>query len=156
MFQRTEVIHGTGRSTSLIQLEREASLQMTVEMNHADGTVFTVYAPQKRQSDGVITTQSDHAGKSLASLRIAFRLGIRMRRTRQDRIVALFHLLDGIRIVVPAARDRCISEQRRWLCRKDNPSRSHGDIPTVNDLGPVVEGVRIEGDVVAAAETNFS
>ena len=84
---------------------------MTVEMNDAYGTVFTIYAPQKRQGDRVIPAQSDHARKSLASLRVAFHLGIRMRWTRQDRIVALFHLLDGVRIVVPATRGRRISEQ---------------------------------------------
>lgn len=73
-----------GRQVSLIGAVRELlvggwrkrGLQMRVEVNDADGTVCTVNASEKWQSNGVVAAESDHTGKRCSLERWAFLVGV--------------------------------------------------------------------------------
>lgn len=58
---------------SWVRLE---DLQMAVEVDDADGAVFTVHAPEQGKRDGVVASQGDDPGKCLAGLGVAFLMGI--------------------------------------------------------------------------------
>lgn len=75
-------------------------------MDHAHGTVFSVYAAQKGQRDGVVAAEGDDARKSLAFLREAGLFGIGERRAREDYVVTFLDLLEGVGIVIPLMHQR--------------------------------------------------
>jgi hypothetical protein len=81
--------------------------QVAVKVNDADRSVGTIYAPQQRQGNGVVTAQGNDPWERLASLGEAFLLGIGRRISGQDVIVATLDLLQRVGIVVPAAGKTC-------------------------------------------------
>jgi hypothetical protein len=103
---------------------------MRVKVNDAHRAISTVDRPQQRQSDGMITAKGDDTGQGLAVLSRALLLGIRPGLTGEDAVVSLLDLVKGIGVVV----------------------RGNRDITAVEDGGPAVEGVGLEGHVVAAVQ----
>ena len=76
----------------------------------------------------------------------------------QQQVVTLFNLLKRISVVVPAhmtksasARSQSYSTSPRDV---ESNLRSHGNVTTINDLGPRIKGVRLEWDVVATTKSN--
>ena len=65
--------------------------------------------------------------------------------------MAFFDLLDGVSIVIP---ERLLVQ----MCRINTNGhvRCDGDISTIDDGGPAVEGISVEWDIVAAAESHFA
>ena len=112
---------------------------MAVEVDDRDLAVSAVNRPEKRKNDGVVAAESDDARVVLAVSRERHeRLaseGIiaegREGRTVEERLVAVLDLLDGVLVVV----------------------RSDGNVTAVDDLQAREEGVDLEGDVVAAVES---
>lgn len=99
------------------------ALQMAVEVNDADGTVFTVDAAQQRQGDGVVTAEGDDTRKRLALLGQTLHVRVGGRRTREDAVVALLDLLDGPGVVVPASP---LSEPRKYVSSMRLLTKSQG------------------------------
>ena len=75
---------------------------MRVKVNDGDWPVGSVDGPQQREGDGVVTPECDDARKRLALFCRTELLRIRLGSTRKDAIVALFDLVEGIRVVIPA------------------------------------------------------
>lgn len=65
--------------------------------------------------------------------------------------MAFLNLLDRVGIVVAIV----VISFLRWNYVWCN-ARRHGDIAAIQDFGPAVERVRVERDVVSAAETHFT
>jgi hypothetical protein len=99
----------------------------------------------------VVAAEGDDAGEGLAGFAYAGLLGGGGGAARQERVVAVFDLLQGVRVVVGG----------------------YGDVPAVEDFAPEVEGVGVEGSggglvvvvvwmgerglhVVSAAESEFA
>jgi hypothetical protein len=113
---------------------RPPGIKMRVKVNNRNWTISTIHRPQQRKRNRMITAQSNHTRQSLAMLAGTRGAGIGGRLTHQDAVVALFDLLDGPLVVVA----------RYW------------DVSAVDHCSPAVERVGVEGDVVAAAESDFA
>lgn len=65
--------------------------------------------------------------------------------------MAFLDLPNGVGVVVTAPSSASTSP-----CNGTIDVRSHGNIATVQHLGPAVERVRVEWNVVSTAETHFT
>lgn len=108
-------------------------VEVGVEVDDADGAVGAVHASQEREGDGVVASEGDDSRECLSILARPFLFRVRSRRAAQDGIVAFLNLFEGVGVVVGG----------------------DGDVAAVDHRGPAVEGVRLERDVVPAAETDF-
>ena len=124
---------------------------MAVKVDDSDWAVGTVHAAQQRQGDSVISSKGDDTGKSLA-LERRTRLGrVAGWVTHEESIVSLLDLLDGVLVVVSLLQSAsCLIANGRHDLRSD------GNVTAINHFGPAVERVRLERDVVSAAESDFA
>ncbi len=76
-------------------------VQVAVEVDDRDGAVGAVDGAQQRQGDGVVAAEGDDARERLAVLGWALLPGVRLGRAREDVIVPLFDLVEGVGVVVP-------------------------------------------------------
>lgn len=76
-------------------------VQVAVEVDDRDGPVGAVDGAQQRQGDGVVAAEGDDARERLAELGRARLLGVRLGRAREDVVVPLFDLVEGVGVVVP-------------------------------------------------------
>ena len=91
----------------------ESSLQVAVKVNDADRSIGFIDAPEKRQSDGVIASQSDDPRQSLPSLGNAFLACVGRWSAHQNAIMPFLDLLNRIGIVIPGlvlVEERALSE----------------------------------------------
>lgn len=65
--------------------------------------------------------------------------------------MAFFDLLDGVGVVVASILSALLVKEGR-----SGDVRCHGDVATVEHGGPAVEGIGVEGYIVAAAESHFA
>lgn len=131
---------------------------MAIEMNDGNRPIASIDASQQRQGNGMITPKRDDSRKGLAVLGRTCFIRCRCRLTSQDGVVSLFDLTKGVFIIIPSL---CIqSPQHARFLILDRPwcidSRRHRDISTVQNFGPAIERVRVQRNIVAAAETHFS
>ena len=118
---------------------RLPSVEVAVEMDNGNLTVGTVNGPQEGKDNCVVPAESDDTRVVLAirrerNKRLASEGVVAERRegrTVEERLVAVLDLLDGVLVVV----------------------RSDGNVTAVDDLEAREEGVDLEGDVVAAVES---
>lgn len=120
---------------------------MAVKVNHRDGAVGTVDGAEKGEGDGVVTTKSDETRERPALHGGASLVAIRGRAARQEVEVSLLDLMKGPGVVIAWGCQHAFTSLRGRVCL-----RCDGDVTTVEDSGPAVEGVRGEGHVVSAAE----
>ena len=80
---------------------RLPGVEVAVEVNHTDGPVGLVYGSEKREGDGVVTSESDEARERFAELRYTRFTGSGVGFAHQERVVPVFDLLESIRVVVP-------------------------------------------------------
>jgi hypothetical protein len=125
---------------------------MRVEVNDCDRTIRLIHAAEKRQSNSVVASERYHPRKRLAMLRDSKLFSISGRFTHENRIVAFFDLVDGPGIIVPIST----SELQTLPETGSHNSRRNRNITTIQYLCPRVERIRIERDVVSAAESKFS
>lgn len=69
-------------------------------MNHGDRTISTVDGAKQRQSDGVVSAQSNNTGQCLALDRRTSLVGIRSRGTRKNVEMAFLNLAESPCVVV--------------------------------------------------------
>jgi hypothetical protein len=96
----------------------ERGIQMGVEVDDRDGTVFAVDGAEEGECDGMVTSQSDQTRQCLAHLRRARLVGMCVWSAAQEQVVALLDLLERIGVVVPAntsAPILKIPETVRWF-----------------------------------------
>jgi hypothetical protein len=125
---------------------------MRVEVNNCDRAIRLVHAAEKRQGNGVVASERDHSRECLAMLRDPKLFSISGRLTHENRIVAFFNLVDSPGIIVPIST----SELQTLPGTGSHNSRRDRNITTIQYLRPRVERIRIERDVVSAAESKFS
>ena len=82
----------------------------------------------------MVASEGDQTRESAAGKGVAFLVGGGGRGAGEERMVARLNLREGVGVVVGG----------------------DGDVAAVQDGGPAVEGVGVEGDVVAAAEPEFA
>lgn len=93
----------------------------------------------------MITAQRDDAWKRPAILRWTFLIRIGLGLSRQQRIVTLFNLRDGDGIVIPGTISRVGQAPNFDL-------RGHRNVAAINHRGPTVEGIGIQGHVIASTK----
>lgn len=116
-----------------------------------------VDTPQQGEGDGVVTAEGDDARKCLASLGKTLLVGIGEGLAHQDAVVAFLDLLDGPGVVVSVVRQLSFTvspylHNGQWERKLKKNIRSNRNISTVNDPQLIVERVRLERHIVAAAE----
>lgn len=75
-------------------------LQVTVEMNHADGSISSINTPQKRKSNCVVTTEGNDSRQRPTIFRGTFSLRIGGGGAIQNAVVTLLDLLNCVGIVI--------------------------------------------------------
>lgn len=80
-------------------------------------------------------------------------MGVGERGPGEEGGVAFFYLVDGVGVVVAGEQG---FNGRDGSGHGGASLRCYGDISTIEDGGPAVEGVGVEGDIVAATESNFT
>jgi hypothetical protein len=138
---------------------------MAIKVNDADGTIVPIDTSQDRKDDRMITSEGDDSRKSLPLQTWTFLACIGVWFSGQDSIMTLFDLLDGPGVVV--AINIKLKQTVRELDLLSNSTcksheeesiniRSHRNIPTIQDPRPAVKRIRVQGDIVTAAETHSS
>ena len=74
---------------------------MGVEVDDADGSVFTVYGAEEREGNGVVTPEGNQTRKCLALLRWAGLVTMCEWSAAQEEVVALLDLLERVVVVIP-------------------------------------------------------
>ena len=105
-------------------------VEVGVEVDDGDGAVGARDGAEEGESDGVVAAKGDEAGEGFAGLGVPRQVGVGGWGARQEIVVALFNLPQCVGVVVGG----------------------DGYIATVEDSGPAVERIRIEGYIVAAVE----
>lgn len=118
---------------------------MAVEVNHRHGAIGTVDGAQQRQGDGVVTAEGDDTGESAALDGRASLVSVSGRRAGQEVEMTLLDLLQRPGVVISG----CVSLVNDLLADAVYDLRRDGDVTTVEDGGPAVEGVRGERHIVA-------
>lgn len=124
---------------------------MAVEMNYTDGSISSVYTPQKWKSNRVVSTEGNNSRQRLAGLRRAFFLRIGGWCAIQNAIVTLFDLVDRIGIVI-AQNHRQLRGQAQ--CHED--LRGHRNITTIENSCPTVEWVLVKRHIISPTEAHLS
>ena len=75
-------------------------VEVRVEVDDADGAIRFVDTAEEGQGDGMVAAEGDDAGKRLARLADARRVGSCGRRASEEHVVAIFDLLESIGVVV--------------------------------------------------------
>ena len=107
---------------------------MRIEVYNSNWAIGFVHAAQQGQRDRVVTPHGDHPGESLALLRQTRKTCICSGLTHENTVVSFFNLLNSPGGIV----------------------RGDWDIATVEHLGPAVERVGGERDVVTSAAKHGS
>lgn len=97
-------------------------------MNHSHRAIGLVDAPQQRQCDGMVSSQSNNTRQRLASPREPSLIGVGKRFAHEDAVVSSFDLLNRPFVVIGC----------------------HGDVAAVQDSQIAGERVRLEGHIVTA------
>lgn len=126
-------------------------VEMRIEMDYGDGPVGAVDGAQERQRDGVVPPERDHPRERLPALCWAGLLGVGRRRPREDAVVALLDLVEGVRIVVSGSSIRQRAALRHHG-RHGRYGRGHRDITAIQHGSPAVERVRVQRDIVSSAD----
>lgn len=84
---------------------------MRVEVNDGNGTIGLVHAPEQRESNGVVSAESDNSWESLAMLGNSWLFGIGCRLSHEDAVVALFDLVKSPLVVVSESHVRFALQQ---------------------------------------------
>lgn len=123
----------SGRLTVLTTKHlRLPRIQMRVEVDNSNRSVRRLHTSQDGENDGMVTTQRDNPGQRLPILRRPLLIRVRRGLAHKQLIMPALDLPDGKVVVIG----------------------SNGDIAAVEDFRPGVERVRVEGDVVSAAEAD--
>ena len=123
---------------------------MGVKVNDADGSVLAVDGAEKGECNGVVTSKRNQTRKCLALLRWARLVGVCVGRAAQEEVVALLDLLECVGVVIPNPNNQLSFPMLYIRLRL----RCNRNVTAVNNLGPGVERVRLEWDVVAATKSN--
>jgi hypothetical protein len=83
---------------------------MGVKVDDGDGSVLAVYGAEKRERDGMVTSERNQTRKCLALLRWTGLVGVCVWCAAQEEVVALLDLLQRIGVVIPDEQSALISK----------------------------------------------
>lgn len=123
---------------------------MAVEVDDTDWPVIAVDGTEQRESDGVVTSKSDQARQCSSLLGRSRFLSMGVRCAAQQEVMAFLNLLERKGVIVSVVTSVL------FFVATVHPqhSRSNWNISTVDDLGPRVERVCLQWDVVSATKSN--
>lgn len=105
---------------------------MAVKVDNTDGTVVAVDGTEKRESNGVVTSESDQARQCGSLLGWAGLVGMSVWCAAKEKVVAFLNLLERKRVVVP----RIWSVLSFLIAVTSQCLRSDWDVSAINDLCP--------------------
>lgn len=130
------------------------SIEVRIEVYDANGTVSFVDGAQEGERDGVVAAEGYDAGERLFVLGRPDLFCICGRCPHEEAVMIIFDLLDCVGVVV--AGDMSVLGSPSVIIWEGRNVRCNRYISTIDHSGPTVEGVGVEGDVVAAAESHFA
>jgi len=102
---------------------------MAVEVNHADGTIRPINTSEERQRNCMVTTKRNDSWQCLSLQRRALLLCVGSWLATEKQIVALFDLLDSVRVIVPGSCQILLPNVILSWRRTKSPGYLHSPTP---------------------------